>query len=93
MTLQEQIQNEVNEQLKPLFDTMVELKGQKPNDKDHPGDDDKHDDDKPDEVSDAVKAYLGIDKGNDLDGVSPSVATYVRQNQGKETNPYAGKDI
>lgn len=88
MTLQEQIQNEVNEQLKPLFDTMVELKGQKPNDKDHPGDDDKHD-----EVSNAVKAYLGIDKGNDLDGVSPSVATYVRQNQGKETNPYAGKDI
>lgn len=93
MTLQEQIQNEVNEQLKPLFDTMVELKGQMPNDKDHPGDDDKHDDDKPDEVSNAVKEYLGIDKGNDLDGVSPSVATYVRQNQGKETNPYAGKDI
>lgn len=88
MTLQEQIQNEVNEQLKPLFDTMVELKGQKPNDKDHPGDDGK-----PDEVSNAVKEYLGIDKGNDLDGVSPSVATYVRQNQGKETNPYAGKDI
>ena len=84
MTLQEQIQNEVNEQLKPLFDTMVELKGQKPNDKDHPGDDDKHDDDKPDEVSNAVKEYLGV---------SPSVATYVRQNQGKETNPYAGKDI
>ena len=88
MTLQEQIQNEVNEQLKPLFDTMVELKGQKPNDKDHPSDDDKHD-----EVSNAVKEYLGIDKGNDLDGVSPSVATYVRQNQGKEANPYAGKDI
>lgn len=93
MTLQEQIQNEVNEQLKPLFDTMVELKGQKPNDKDHPGDDDKPDDDKPDEVSDAVKEYLGIGKGNDLDGVSPSVATYIRQNQEQETNPYVGKKI
>ena len=88
MTLQEQIQNEVNEQLKPLFDTMVELKGQKQNDKDHPGDDDK-----PDEISDAVKSYLGIAKGNELDGVSASVATYVRQNQGQESNPFVGKDI